>query len=101
MQEEFGTRVHISDDGTVQIAGPVSEKVLACVQRIKDMTAEVEPGTIYKGRVTSIKEFGAFIEIIPGTDGLLHISEVADYRVKDVRSELNEGDQVLVKVIAF
>ena len=67
---------------------------------IGDITATAEVGKTYLGKVTRLADFGAFVEIIPGTDGLLHISEVAEHRIKDVRDELKEGDQILVKVLA-
>jgi len=70
------------------------------LQIIRDLTATAEVGKTYLGTVTRLADFGAFVEIIPGTDGLLHISEVAEHRIKDVRDELKEGDQVLVKVLA-
>jgi hypothetical protein len=70
------------------------------LQIIGDLTATAEVGKTYLGKVTRLAEFGAFVEIIPGTDGLLHISEVAEHRIKDIRDELKEGDQVLVKVLA-
>ena len=70
------------------------------MQIIRDLTATAEVGKTYLGKVTRLADFGAFVEIIPGTDGLLHISEVAEHRIKDVRDELKEGDQVLVKVLA-
>ncbi len=67
---------------------------------IGEITASPEVGKTYLGKVTRLAEFGAFVEILPGTDGLLHISEVAEHRIKDVKDELKEGDQVLVKVLA-
>jgi polyribonucleotide nucleotidyltransferase len=70
------------------------------LQIIGDLTATAEVGKTYLGKVTRLADFGAFVEIIPGTDGLLHISEVAEHRIADVRDELKEGDQVLVKVLA-
>jgi len=70
------------------------------LQIIRDLTASAEVGKTYLGKVTRLADFGAFVEIIPGTEGLLHISEVAEHRIKDVRDELKEGDQVLVKVLA-
>ena len=66
---------------------------------IKDLMAEAEVGKTYLGKVVRLADFGAFVEIFPGTDGLLHISEVAEHRIRDVRDELKEGDQVLVKVL--
>jgi polyribonucleotide nucleotidyltransferase len=70
------------------------------LQMIGDITATAEVGKTYLGKVVRLADFGAFVEIFPGTDGLLHISEVAEHRIADVRDELNEGDQVLVKVLA-
>ena len=97
--ERTGAKIDVQDDGTVSIASSDEESARKAMQIIEELTAVAEMGKTYLGKVQRIVDFGAFIEIIPGTDGLLHISEVADYRVKDVRSELNEGDQVLVKVI--
>ena len=71
------------------------------IQRINDLTAVPEVGKTYLGKVVRLAEFGAFVEIIPGTDGLLHISEIAEHRVKEVKDELKEGDQVLVKVLGI
>jgi len=68
---------------------------------IRDLMAEAEIGKTYLGKVVRLADFGAFVEIFPGTDGLLHISEVAEHRIRDVRDELKEGDQVLVKVISI
>ena len=71
------------------------------LQIIRDLTAEAEIGKTYLGTVNRIVDFGAFVEIFPGTDGLLHVSEIADYRVRDVRDELNEGQQLMVKCIGL
>ena len=68
---------------------------------VTDIGAVAEVGKIYLGKVVRIVDFGAFVEIFPGTDGLLHISEIAEQRIKDVRDELNEGDQIMVKVLAL
>jgi polyribonucleotide nucleotidyltransferase len=68
---------------------------------INDLTAVAEIGKTYLGKVVRLVEFGAFVEIFPGTDGLLHISEVAEHRIRNIRDELKEGDQVLVKVVAM
>ncbi|MBX3293699.1 MAG: polyribonucleotide nucleotidyltransferase [Acidobacteria bacterium] len=99
LTEETGAKIDIEDDGTVMIAtndGAAAEEAIA---RIKAITAEAEVGETYLGTVSRIVDFGAFVEIIPGLDGLLHISEISDRRVKDVRDELKEGQQILVKCI--
>ena len=86
--------------GKVNVASSDQEAAAKALQMIGDITATAEVGKTYLGKVTRLADFGAFVEIIPGTDGLLHISEVAEHRIKDVKDELNEGDQVLVKVLA-
>jgi polyribonucleotide nucleotidyltransferase len=99
LTEETGAKIDIEDDGTVMIAtndGAAAEQAIA---RIKAITAEAEIGETYLGTVSRIVDFGAFVEILPGLDGLLHISEISDRRVKDVRDELKEGQQILVKCI--
>ena len=100
IQEKTGAKIDISDDGRIAIATPNGEAAEAAMQIIRDLTAEVEVGQSYLGTVTRIVDFGAFIEVFPGTEGLLHVSEIADYRVRDVRDELKEGQQVLVKCIS-
>src|SRR2546426_1415219 len=97
--EETGAKIDVSDDGTISIATPSGAAAEAAVARIRGITAEAEVGQTYLGTVSRIVDFGAFVEIFPGTDGLLHISEIADRRVKDVRDELKEGQQILVKCI--
>ena len=97
--EETGAKIDISDDGTVLIATADGEAAQAAVARIKSLTAEAEIGETYMGTVSRIVDFGAFVEILPGLDGLLHISEISDRRVRDVRDELKEGQQILVKCI--
>jgi polyribonucleotide nucleotidyltransferase len=97
--EETGAKIDVSDDGTISIATADSEAADAAVARIRGITAEAEIGQDYVGTVSRIVDFGAFVEIFPGTDGLLHISEIADRRIKDVRDELQEGQQVMVKCI--
>jgi polyribonucleotide nucleotidyltransferase len=89
----------VEDDGTVSIATADSEAAQAAVDRIRGLTAEAEIGATYVGTVSRIVDFGAFVEIFPGTDGLLHISEIANHRVRDVRDELKEGQQIMVKCI--
>ena len=97
--EETGAKIDISDDGTVLIATADGEAAQLAVARIKALTAEAEIGETYLGTVSRIVDFGAFVEIMPGLDGLLHISEISDRRVRDVRDELKEGQQIMVKCI--
>jgi len=97
--EETGAKIDVEDDGTVSIATADSAAAEAAVARIRGLTAEAEIGATYVGTVSRIVDFGAFVEIFPGTDGLLHISEIADRRIRDVRDELKEGQQVMVKCI--
>ncbi|HXV62156.1 MAG TPA: polyribonucleotide nucleotidyltransferase, partial [Vicinamibacteria bacterium] len=97
--ERTGVKIDVEDDGSVAIASVDEASARKAIQIIEELTAVPEIGKTYLGKVQRIVDFGAFVEILPGTDGLLHISEVADYRVKDVRSEMSEGDQILVKVI--
>ncbi len=97
--EETGAKIDIDDDGTVNIATADGDAAKAAVERIKALTAEAEIGETYLGTVSRIVDFGAFVEVFPGVDGLLHISEISDRRVRDVRDELKEGQQVMVKCI--
>ncbi|MDQ6785619.1 MAG: polyribonucleotide nucleotidyltransferase [Acidobacteriota bacterium] len=97
--EETGAKIDVSDDGTVNIATADGEAGQAALDRIRALTAEAEIGETYLGTVNRIVDFGAFVEIFPGVDGLLHISEISDRRIRDVRDELKEGQQVMVKCI--
>ena len=97
--EETGAKIDVEDDGTVSIATADGAAAQAAVDRIRGLTAEAEIGATYTGAVSRIVDFGAFVEIFPGTDGLLHISEIASHRVRDVRDELKEGQQITVKCI--
>ena len=97
--ERTGVKIDVEDDGSVNIASTDEDSAQKAIQIIEELTAVPEVGKNYVGKVQRIVDFGAFIEIIPGTDGLVHISEIADHRVQDVQSEMSEGDQVLVKVI--
>ena len=99
--DQTGVKIDVSDDGKVNIASSDEPGAQKAIQLIKDLTAEAEMGKIYLGKVVRIVDFGAFVEIFPGTDGLLHISEVAEHRIRDVKDELKEGDQLLVKVIGI
>jgi polyribonucleotide nucleotidyltransferase len=97
--EETGAKIDVEDDGTVFIASADEQAAQAAVARIRGLTAEADIGATYVGTVSRIVDFGAFVEIFPGTDGLLHISEIANHRVRDVRDELKEGQQIVVKCI--
>jgi polyribonucleotide nucleotidyltransferase len=93
-------KIDVEDSGLVKVASSDQTSAAKALQLIGDITATAEVGKTYLGKVTRLADFGAFVEILPGTDGLLHISEVAEHRIADVRDELKEGDQVLVKVLA-
>ena len=98
LQEECDVRIDIEDDGTIYIAstsGPAAEKAQ---QMIEKLTEEAEIGHIYTGRVVRTTNFGAFVEILPGTDGMVHISQLADYRVNSVEDAVRIGDEVMVMV---
>ena len=99
--EQTGVKIDVADDGKVNIAALDEASAQKAIQIIKDITAEAEMGKIYLGKVVRLVDFGAFVEIFPGTDGLLHISEIAEHRIRQVRDELKEGDQLLVKVIGI
>ena len=99
--EQTGVKIDVSDDGKVNIAALDEASARKAIQIIKDITAEAEMGKIYLGKVVRLVDFGAFVEIFPGTDGLLHISEIAEHRIRQVRDELKEGDQLMVKVIGI
>jgi polyribonucleotide nucleotidyltransferase len=98
--EQTGVKIDVEDSGKVNVASNDEVSANKALQIIKDLTASAEVGKTYLGKVSRLADFGAFVEILPGLDGLLHISEVAEHRIKDVRDELKEGDQVLVKVLA-
>lgn len=95
-----GCAINIEDSGQIAIASASAEAVQAAIKMIQNLTQEAEVGRIYTGTVRKIAEFGAFVEIFPGTDGLIHISELSDKRVKSVSEVLSEGDEVMVKVIS-
>jgi len=97
--EETGVKIDVEDDGTIYIASADESAMQKAVDWIHRLTAEAEVGKIYKGTVKKIMDFGAFVEILPGTDGLVHISQLASERVAKVRDVLNEGDEVMVKVL--
>jgi len=99
--EATGVKIDVMDDGKVHVFAGNGKAAEDALKMIRDVTATAEIGKTYLGKVVRIAEFGAFVEIFPGTDGLLHISEIADTRIRSVRDELKEGDQVLVKVLAI
>jgi polyribonucleotide nucleotidyltransferase len=99
--EQTGVKIDVDDDGTVHVASADEASAAKALRIIQDITATAEVGKTYLGKVVRLVDFGAFVEIFPGTDGLLHISEVAENRIRDVRDELKEGDQILVKVLAL
>jgi polyribonucleotide nucleotidyltransferase len=91
----------VDDTGRVSVASSDADGLKRALAMINDITAVPELGKVYLGKVVRLAEFGAFVELFPGTDGLLHISEIAEHRVKEVKDELREGDQVMVKVLAI
>jgi polyribonucleotide nucleotidyltransferase len=97
--ERTGVKIDVEDDGRVNVASADGASAQKAISIIQELTATPEINKTYLGKVQRITDFGAFVEIMPGTDGLLHVSEIANHRVKDVRDELKEGEQILVKVI--
>ena len=97
--EATGTKIDVQDDGTVTVAAVDEAGSRQALDMIEGIVAEVEIGRIYKGTVRRVMDFGAFVEILPGTDGLVHISQIADDHVRHVRDVLNEGDELMVKVL--
>ena len=99
LTEETGTVINVDDDGTVVIASPDGESANEAKRRIEELTADIEIGNTYNGKVVRIMDFGAFVTVLPGKDGLLHISQICEEHVKDIRDKLSEGDEVRVKVL--
>jgi polyribonucleotide nucleotidyltransferase len=99
LTEETGTTIEIEDDGTIKIASSEGAAAKEAIRRIEEITAEVEVGRIYVGKVARLADFGAFVTILPGKDGLVHISQIADKRVEKVSDYLQEGQEVNVKVL--
>ncbi len=99
--ETTGVKIDVLEDGTVHIFSTSGAGGDAALQMVRDITASAEIGKTYLGKVVRLAEFGAFVELFPGTDGLLHISEISEHRIRDVRDELKLGDQVLVKVLSI
>ncbi len=101
IQMETECKVDVEDDGTVHVASVEGTQAERCIRMIKELTQEVEEGQIYEGKVVRIMDFGAFVELIPGRDGMIHISELDHYRVRAVTDVLKEGDMVKVKVLGI
>jgi polyribonucleotide nucleotidyltransferase len=99
IQEETGTEINVEDDGTVEIAAVSGENSRKAITWIESLTREVEVGGLYLGKVTRIMGFGAFVEILPGKEGLVRIGELADYHVPSVEDVVSVGDEVMVMVI--
>ncbi|HOL72547.1 MAG TPA: polyribonucleotide nucleotidyltransferase [Bryobacteraceae bacterium] len=99
--DQTGVKIDVEDDGTVHIFSADEASAAKAQQMVSDIAAVAEVGKTYLGKVVRLVDFGAFVEIFPGTDGLLHISEISENRIKNVRDELREGDQILVKVLAL
>ena len=100
IQESTGASIEVEDDGTVTVASHDAEGAMAAMAKVEALTASIQVGRIYEGRVTSVKDFGAFVELVPGKDGLCHISELSDEYVSSVGDVCRVGDTMRVKVIA-
>jgi polyribonucleotide nucleotidyltransferase len=96
-----GVKIDVEDDGKVNIFSADEKAANRAIQMVTEIAAVAEVGKTYLGKVVRLVDFGAFVEIFPGTDGLLHISEISENRVRNVRDELKEGDQIMVKVLAL
>ena len=99
--EATGVKIDVMDDGKVHVFATDGSSAEAALQMIREVTATAEVGKTYLGKVVRLVDFGAFVELFPGTDGLLHISEISEQRIRDVRDELKMGDQVLVRVLSI
>ena len=97
--DQTGVKIDIDDSGLINIASPDEESAKKAMDIISGIVAEAEVGKLYTGKVKRIMDFGAFVEIIPGVEGLLHISQIADRRIAKVTDEINLGDEVVVKVL--
>ena len=101
IMSQTGVKIDVEDDGTIDVVSSDEASANQAIQIISDITATAEIGKTYLGKVVRLVDFGAFVEIFPGTDGLLHISEIAENRINDIHDELKEGDQILDKVLAL
>lgn len=98
---ETGAEINIEENGLVTIAANDAEKIQKALEWVKSLVEEPEPGKIYKGKVVSIKDFGAFVNILPGIDGMLHISQICDKRLEKVTDALQVGDEIKVRLDAI
>ncbi len=101
IQETTGASIDVDNDGTVVVASQNEESALKCMEEINKLTASVEIGKIYEGQITSIKNYGAFIEILPGRDGLCHVSDLAEGYIDNINDVCKVGDKISVKVISI
>ena len=99
--EKTGVKIDIDDEGRCVVFSPQATGLKMAKKMIEELIAVPEPGKSYRGKVKRIVDFGAFVEILPGTEGLLHISEIANYRVRAVSDELQEGEEVMVKCLSL
>ncbi len=99
LQDEHSVKVEIQDDGLIFVSGETGPQVLQTIEKIKNMVEDPEIGHIYTGRVTRTENYGAFVEFLPGTEGMVHVSQLADYHVKSVEEEVSVGDEIMVMVI--
>ena len=100
LQEGHNVKIDIQEDGLIYVSGDTGAEVLETIEKIRAMIEDPEVGQIYTGRVTRVENYGAFVEFLPGTDGMVHISQLADYRVKSVEEEVSIGDEIMVMVIS-
>ncbi len=99
IQDKYDVKIDIEEDGLVYVAGVNGPSVMGAIEEVRALTEEAEIGRIYTGRVTRVEDYGAFVEFLPGQDGLVHVSQLADYRVESVASEVKVGDEIMVMVI--